>query len=63
MACRGAWRGRARRWVSASWCRTVTFVGGRCRRRTLLSASGRCCVKEPHDARRGLFSECPAGGD
>ena len=32
-----AWRGRARRWASASWCRTVTFVGGRCRRRTLLS--------------------------
>ena len=22
--------------------------GGRCRRRTLLRASGRCCVKEPH---------------
>ena len=24
MACRVAWRGRARRWASASWCRTVT---------------------------------------
>ena len=27
---------------------TVTFLGGRCRRCTLLSVSGRCCVKEPH---------------
>ena len=40
-------QGRARRYASASWCRTVTLHGG-CRRRTLLSASGRCCAKEPH---------------
>ena len=40
-------RGRARRYASASWCRTVTLQGG-CRRRTLLSASGLCCAKEPH---------------
>ena len=38
---------RARRYASASWRRTVTLHGG-CRRRTLLSASGRCCAKEPH---------------
>ena len=48
MACRGAWLGRARRYASASWHRTATLLGGRCRRRTLLRASGRCCVKEPH---------------
>ena len=53
----GAWLGRARRWASASWHRTVTFVGGRCRRRTLLSASGRCCVKEPHFPREAVAQQ------
>ena len=65
-------QGRARRYASASWCRTVTLHGG-CRRRTLLSASGLCCAKEPHfpekllrsrtyaQAAHGL-SERPAGG-
>ena len=57
MACWGAWWGRARRWASASWCRTVTFVGGRRRRRTLLSASG--CVKEPHFPEKLLHRQVP----
>ena len=41
-------QGRARRYASASWHRTVTLHGGCWRRRTLLSASNRCCAKEPH---------------
>ena len=48
-------QGRARRYASASWCRTVTLHGG-CRRRTLLSASGRCCAKESHFPKKLLRS-------
>ena len=69
-------QGSARRYASASLCRTVTLQGGCCRRRTLLSASGLCCAKEPHfpekllrnrtyaqaaGARHGLSAR-PAGG-
>ena len=55
-------QGRARRYASASWHRTVTLQGGCWRRRTLLSASGRCCAKEPHFPEKLLQQDVRAGG-